>query len=442
MLPRLVIVGGGPIGLEMAVAAVQSQQWEVTLVERGSELCANVVAWEHVQLFSAWALNTSDAGRAALLASGVGVPDGTDYPTGREFLDRYLRPLGAYVAGRCRILLDARVVAIGKAHRLLKGDLDAGRRRAASFRTLVARDGEESIVVSEAVVDASGTYGHGNWLGQGGIPALGEQRAARHIIRTIPNVAHAAARYLNHTTAVVGSAFSAITTIKNLQELAAAHPAATVDVHWCTRRGNEGTPLYEKIDNDPLPQRASLSQLANSLARSRTGEAATADTPAHNFRLWYHPHVQLESISGAEADGTGTMDLVLSEVHEVDHTTATAQQTIEGVRTLIANVGFRPDTSLFRELQVHQCYATEGPMKLAAALLSSAGAGSVDCLQQVAPGKATMENPEPSFYIVGMKSYGRSSKFLLTIGHEQVRHVLELLNEGIQPEGGERTCTE
>ena len=36
---------------------------------------------------------------------------------------------------------------------------------------------------------------------------------------------------------------------------------------------------------------------------------------------------------------------------------------------VVANVGFRPDASLYQELQVHQCYASEGPMKLAAALL-------------------------------------------------------------------------
>ena len=57
--------------------------------------------------------------------------------------------------------------------------------------------------------------------------------------------------------------------------------------------------------------------------------------------------------------------------------------TLHNVETVITNVGYRPDTSLYQELQVHQCYATEGPMKLAAALLSSSGANSVDCLAQI-----------------------------------------------------------
>ena len=76
---------------------------------------------------------------------------------------------------------------------------------------------------------------------------------------------------------------------------------------------------------------------------------------------------------------------------------------------------------------MHYCYATQGPMKLASALMASTGSTSGDCLAQSAPGRQTMLNPEPGFFILGMKSYGRSSAFLLRLGHEQVQLVLELL---------------
>lgn len=460
-MPRLLIVGGGPIGLEMAVAAVQSKKWDVTIAERGNELCANVVAWDHVKLFSAWKLNVSEAGREALTSLGATIPEckemgketEADYPTGKEFLDQYLRPLGEYVAGseRCKIMLETKVVSIGKSSKLLKGDMGNIRRKGASFRTFVTTQADhgkgekEEMIISDAVVDASGTYGNGNWLGHGGIPALGERSFSANIIRTIPNVVEDSARYLNKTTAVVGSAYSAITTINKLKELAAANTTATVNVHWCTRRGNdiaEGSPLYEEIENDPLPQRETLSKLANTLASSNNGCAGTAicattdeetkdECPSPNFRLLYHPCVQLESISSNAADSNSTMNLLLRYVNELDEAATDKVHAIKDVSTVIANVGFRPDTSIFQELQVHQCYASEGPMKLAAALMSASGSGSVDCLAQVSPGKDTMMNPEPSFYVVGMKSYGRSSKFLLSIGHEQVHHVMELLNEGI-----------
>ena len=58
---------------------------------------------------------------------------------------------------------------------------------------------------------------------------------------------------------------------------------------------------------------------------------------------------------------------------------------------------------LSEELQIHYCYATEGPIKLAAALMSSGGGGG-DCLAQVSHGSDSLKNPEPGFYIIGVSS--------------------------------------
>ena len=88
---------------------------------------------------------------------------------------------------------------------------------------------------------------------------------------------------------------------------------------------------------------------------------------------------------------------------------------------MIATVGYGPDNSIYRELQVHECYATRGPMKLAATLL---GASSTDCMAQESAGADTLKNPEPNFYIIGNKSYGRNPTFLIrsyytgTYGHQ------------------------
>ena len=97
------------------------------------------------------------------------------------------------------------------------------------------------------------------------------------------------------------------------------------------------------------------------------------------------------------------------------------------VDNIIANVGFSPDNSIYRELQVHECYASRGPMKLAAALLSESS--SADCLAQTSKGPGVLKNPEPDFYIIGMKSYGKNSNFLLKIGYEQIRDVFQLISE-------------
>ena len=63
-------------------------------------------------------------------------------------------------------------------------------------------------------------------------------------------------------------------------------------------------------------------------------------------------------------------------------------------------------------------------MKFAAALLASS---SVDCLTETGHGAATLENPEPNFFILGEKSYGRNTNFLMRVGWEQVDDVFSLL---------------
>jgi len=75
-------------------------------------------------------------------------------------------------------------------------------------------------------------------------------------------------------------------------------------------------------------------------------------------------------------------------------------------------------------LQVHECYASLGPMALAAALLKQ---GSSDCLAIPPQGANALRTPEPNFYILGAKSYGRNPHFLMRIGFEQIREVFTLI---------------
>jgi hypothetical protein len=90
---------------------------------------------------------------------------------------------------------------------------------------------------------------------------------------------------------------------------------------------------------------------------------------------------------------------------------------LEVDRILALNGGVG-DHGLYRQLQVHECYATSGPMKLAASLLTSAG--SAGCLAMPTAGPETLRNPAPGFFILGAKSYGRNSQFLLRVGWQQV----------------------
>ena len=59
-------------------------------------------------------------------------------------------------------------------------------------------------------------------------------------------------------------------------------------------------------------------------------------------------------------------------------------------------------------------------MKLAASLLKSQ---SSDCLDQTCGDADVLTNPEPNFYVLGSKSYGRNSNFLCSVGLQQVVQV-------------------
>jgi hypothetical protein len=153
--------------------------------------------------------------------------------------------------------------------------------------------------------------------------------------------------------------------------------------------------------NDPLRERDQLAARANWLATRGEGNVE------------FHAGVVVESVECAGADSGF---LVSARV-------GGQVKTWEADR-VIANVGHGPDTALYRELQVHECYASLGPMALAAALSKHAGA---DCLSIPAQGPAALRNPEPGFFILGIKSFGRSANFLLRTGFEQVREVFTLI---------------
>lgn len=69
---RLVIIGGGPVGIELAIRAQRLAHFShITILEAGEKPLSHVRSWGHVRLFSPWALNTSEPGLAVLDEMGV-----------------------------------------------------------------------------------------------------------------------------------------------------------------------------------------------------------------------------------------------------------------------------------------------------------------------------------------------------------------------------------
>jgi hypothetical protein len=400
-LLHVAIIGAGPVGLEAAVL-LRTHGFPVRIYEQG-RVGEHLRRWGHVRMFSPWGLNVSPWGREQFASTAV--PEDDALLTGDEFRQCYLEPLA-----RCPLLADAicedaAVLSIGR-HSVCKQDeIGQANRRSGGFRLLIRNATGESIESADVVLDCSGTYGQHRWLGAGGIPCPGEMSVLSREHYTLPDiVGRDRDRFVRRTTLIAGAGYSAATAVAALAEL--AHDEPRTRGIWITRHG-QSQPL-PAITNDPLVERAALTATVNRLA--------TIDQSCITWR----PGFAVQGIS--RHLNTRSFLVAISPVHDPSAVTV-----CEGVDEILSLVGYRPDHSLYEELQVHQCYATQGPIKLAASLL---GETSKDCLAQQGQGIDTLRNPELGFYILGAKSYGRDPRFLLKVGIEQVATIVaELCRE-------------
>ena len=390
----LAILGAGPVGLEAAALALELG-FDAHVFERG-EPGAHALAWGHVRMFTPWGTNVGPASARVLARHGGRVPPADACPTGLELVERVLQPLAATPELKERVHVHSQVVHVSR-HGARKNDpADGGSRIGHPFRLLVrGGSGRESLLHAHAVIDATGTFGQPNWAGTGGIPARGETYLAPQMSYHPDDVLGLRReRYAEKTTLVIGGGASAVTTVMLLAQLAAEAPGTRVS--WVTRRGTPG--FAGEVADDSLPARAALYAEGRGLQNGRS-EAV----------LW-----------------RGACEVESFEYNSATHRYRVQVTTPEGARVeeadrVIVNCGYGPDTSLYRELRVHECYETLAPMKLAAALQ---GALTSDCTAIPAFGVDQLRSPEPGFFIVGAKSYGRSSSFLLQTGYRQVGDVL------------------
>lgn len=396
---KIAIVGAGPIGLEAALYA-RFLGYDVEVFEQG-DVGESLGNDRHLPLFTPFAMNRSTLGLAAIYAQDPDwqPPDDKTLLTRHEFLEEYVLPLSTTDLLDGQIRERTEVLAIGRQWHL-KGDLpDDEARGDDEFRLLVRdRQGTQRVVSADVVIDASGVRTRHNWLGQGGIPAIGEAAAAEGIDYRVPDIAgNERARFAGRHTLVVGGGCAAATSIVALAELARAEPRTRVT--WVTRREQEsGEGAIRAFKDDPLNERARLIEAANAIAREG-GEA-----------IVHRPETMVE---GIERRGEGGFHVQLAgrTAERID---------VDGI---VANVGYRPQRELYRELHVHECYATESPMKLAAALRKD------DSPVPGSYGAEVLIQPEPHFYIIGAKSFGRDRRFTIATGLEQIRDLFTVIGD-------------
>ena len=381
------VIGGGPVGLA-AAAHLINRGLSVKVYEAGPAVGSNLRDWEHVRVFTPWRYCVDTVATALLARRGWRMPDADAFPTGGDLVSAYLQPLAATPELTAVIETNARVTGISR-HGL---DKVVSREREARPFVLIVKVGagiRRDLV--RAVVDASGTWATPNPLGASGLPAVGEAEFADRIAYGIPTILGRDRHlYAGRRTIVVGSGHSAANALLELAQL--TEDEASASLVWATRSVDLAR-IYSGGDADQLPARGQLGANVKELVDQGRVELTTG------FAI-----LALREERGAI--------IVKGE-------TAKGLRWIGPVDRIIAATGQRPDLSLTRELRLDL-----DPWLESAKALGPLIDPNVHSCGSVPPhGHRELAHPEPGFYTVGIKSYGRAPTFLLLTGYEQVRSV-------------------
>jgi len=384
------VIGAGPIGLAAAAHLVQ-RGLPVKVFEAGDSVGANLESYRHVRLFSPWRYNVDRAARALLADAGHALPDDAGLPTAGEIVDRYLEPLARLAPLAPHLRLGARVHAVSRAG--FDKAKTAGRAESSFLLQVQTASGIEEHR-ARAVIDASGTWSQPNPLGVHGLPAEGELEARDRIAYGMPDVlGRDRARYAGRKVLVVGAGHSAAGNLIALAQLADEEPRTRVV--WAVR-GTDLRRLFGGGARDGLPARGALGE------RLR--------------RLVEEGRLEVHAGFGIRAVARGERGLA---VFAADAT----RPPIEGIDEIVAATGARPDLGIGRELRLR----LDPWLESAEALAPLIDPNEHSCGTVRPHGHRELAHPEPGFYAIGAKSYGRAPNFLMATGYEQARSVVAAL---------------
>jgi hypothetical protein len=247
------------------------------------------------------------------------------------------------------------------------------------------------VVYARAVIDASGIWHNPNPLGGSGVEAEGEAAARGHLAYGMPDVlGNERSRYEGKRVAVVGAGYSAINVLLDLVRLGVAEPVWVV-------RGRNMARIYGGGDADELAARGQLGQHLRSLVQSG----------------------RIKLLTGFSTEAVTETEHGLVLTGETDRSTVS----LSPVDEIIVATGQRPDLAITRELRLELDPWLESTKALGPMIDPNIhSCGSVD-----PHGHRETSHPEPGFYTIGVKSYGRAPTFLLLTGYEQARSVAAAL---------------
>ena len=383
------VIGGGPIGLA-AAAHLVARGLPVRVYEAGASVGASVLDWGHVRIFTPWQYNIDPAARALLARQGWVMPPAEELPTGAELYDHYLRPLAETPELARAIETGARVESIARQGIDKVASKD---RNARPFRLRIRQsDGSLRHDLARAVIDASGTWTQPNPLGGDGLVAPGERKHADRIAYGMPDVlGRDRASYAGRHTVVVGAGYSAANVLLDLAQL--ADQRRRDRDHLGGARHQSRARLWRRPCRRTARPR-----------RARLAAQGTGRPPARSIWSWGLRRRR----SRPSTAGSGLREKPPAGLSGSARPTGSWWPRGSG-----------PISTMTRELRLELDPWLESVKALGPMIDPNLhSCGSVE-----PHGYRELGHPEPDFYTIGVKSYGRAPTFLLLTGYEQARSV-------------------
>ena len=384
------VIGAGPVGLA-AAAELAERGIDFVVLESGGIAGAAISSWGHVRLFSPWRYNLAPAARRLLEADGWTAPDLDALPTGADLVDDYLRAAGEAAGARPSDPLrqpsggdQPPTASTGSAPlgRDTSPVPDPARRRQRAHRPRGHRRVRHLAHPQRAGRLRPARPRRDR---RRAVHRLGAARRARRRPGPVRRPAHPRRRR------------------RTLGRQHAARPRAARR-RRTRHHGQLGDPHRHPgphLRRRRTPTRyPPAGRSAPGCARSSTPGRITPASPASPS----HP-------------STTTGDTVSrSRAPTAAHDSVTVDR-------IVSATGFRPDHTIAAELRLD----LDPIMGATRALAPLIDPNEHSCGTVPPHGVDELAHPEPGYYAVGAKSYGRAPTFLMATGYEQARSVVAAL---------------
>ncbi|MEL6190748.1 MAG: NAD(P)-binding domain-containing protein [Bacteroidota bacterium] len=334
------------------------------LLEKGDSPGHNMLQWGHVPLFTNWAESVDTLSMDLLKKHGIGFQVPDSHPRGAEFAKKYLGRISGIIPDH-QIQCNAKVTSIQYA------------RTSKNFEVSYENSGDQKVVNSSFLFDASGTW-------QTPTPLIKHKRSSSYIPETnIPNTQDIGKIAEGSKVAVIGGGHSAMNSLLFLSE------REDLKLCWLIRADQ---PRFGKSKVGGKSAQLEK-QIQSLISEGRVDLTTNFDT---------------QSIEGAGEPFT------IQAQHGLK---------VEGIHKIISNIGFSPDHGLVKNFELRLDEKYDCPVHLSDKInpaLHSCDSVSYHFQDTLAT--------DLHYYLIGSKTFGKASNFLLSKGYSILDEMMESID--------------